>query len=159
MEHGQIVKFNKLISDYNSHHIAVKYGGYYLFLSTNDLNRREDFITEDELKDRIYKETEYNINNLPIVDLIKQHIEIMDSKEEPYKFYTSGSILKGKTTDKLYSQIVVSHDNDRFLYTIDLETFQLNYIGPYGPNITEEMKKNYTQYTNVNFNALKLKIK
>ena len=42
MEHGQIIRFDK---DYdNCPYITIKYRGQYLFLSTQTLNRRDDFV-------------------------------------------------------------------------------------------------------------------
>ena len=56
MEHGQIIRFDK---DYdNCPYITIKYRGQYLFLSTQTLNRRDDFV--EFVKDK-YEDTGVNI--------------------------------------------------------------------------------------------------
>ena len=154
MEHGQIVRFNK---DYdNCPYITIKYRGQYLFLSTQTLNRREDFV--EFVKDK-YEDTGVNILDLPILDIIEQYVEDYNKNGYKMNIYNYGMIVRHKITNKYYGVVAARFDTEELnCYLIDLETFNIIDIPMIDwDNQMTYLKDNYIYM--MNFSSLQLKIK
>ena len=121
MEHWQIIRFDK---DYdNCPYITIKYRGQYLFLSTQTLNRRDDFV--EFVKDK-YEDTGINILDLPILDIIEQYVEDYNKNGYKMDIYNYGMIIRHKITNKYYGAVAARFDTEKLnCYLIDLETFNI----------------------------------
>ena len=114
MEHGQIVRFDK---DYDRcPYITIKYRGQYLFLSTQTLNRREDFV--EFVKDK-YEDTGVNILDLPILDIIKQYVEEYNKNGYDIDIYNYGMIVKHKITNKYYGVVAARFNTEEISMIYD----------------------------------------
>ena len=154
MEHGQIVRFDK---DYDRcPYITIKYRGQYLFLSTETLNRREDFV--EFVKDK-YEDTGVNILDLPILDIIKQYVEDYNKNGYDINIYNYGMIVKHKITNKYYGVVAARFDTEEInCYLVNLETFNIIDIPIIGfNNQMSYLEDNYSYV--MNFSSLQLKIK
>ena len=154
MEHGQIIRFDK---DYDKcPYITIKYRGQYLFLSTQTLNRREDFV--EFIKDK-YEDTGVNILDLPILDIIKQYVEDYNKNGYDIDTYNYGMIVKHKITNKYYGVVAARFNTEEInCYLVNLETFNIIDI----PIIDFNNQMSYLEdnYSYVmNFSSLQLKIK
>ena len=158
MEHGRLVIFTNNYG--NSPYITVRYEDYYLFLSMDNLNRREDFvaIVRDE-----YKTLNANVKDLMIAEIVDMHIEENDYECIEVGEYLSGMILKEKISGKYYS-VIITHKRDAYdYYLIDLETFKLTKLrtevnGKDSDEQFEYVKRNYYTY-DFNFCDLNIRIK
>ena len=154
MEHGQIVRFDK---DYDRcPYITIKYREHYLFLSTETLNRREDFV--ETVKDK-YEDTGVNILDLPILDIIEQYVEDYDKNGYKIDIYNYGMIIRHKITNKYYGVVAARLDTEELnCYLIDLETFNIIDIpmDDWDSQMTY-LKDNYIYM--MNFSSLQLKVK
>ena len=154
MEHGQIVKFDK---DYDRcPYITIKYRGQYLFLSTQTLNRRDDFV--EFVKDK-YEDTGVNILDLPILDIIEQYVEDYNKNGYKMNIYNYGMIVRHKITNKYYGVIAARFDTEELnCYLIDLETFNIidMPMDDWDSQMTY-LKDNYIYM--MNFSSLQLKVK
>ena len=154
MEHGQIVRFDK---DYDRcPYITIKYRGQYLFLSTQTLNRREDFV--EFVKDK-YEDTGVNILDLPILDIIKQYVEEYNKNGYDIDIYNYGMIVKHKITNKYYGVVAARFNTEEInCYLVNLETFNIIDIPIIGfNNQMNYLEDNYSYV--MNFSSLQLKIR
>ena len=154
MEHGQIIRLDK---DYdNCPQITIKYRGQYLFLSTQTLNRRDDFV--EFVKDK-YEDTGVNILDLPILDIIEQYVEDYNKNGYKIDIYNYGMIIRHKITNKYYGVVAARFDTQELnCYLIDLETFNIIDI-PMNDWDSQMayLKDNYIYI--MNFSSLQLKVK
>ena len=154
MEHGQIVRFDK---DYDRcPYITIKYRGQYLFLSTETLNRREDFV--EFVKDK-YEDTGVNILDLPILDIIKQYVEDYNKNGYDIDTYNYGMIVKHKITNEYYGVVAARFNTEEInCYLVNLETFNIIDIPIIGFNNQMSYLEDNYSYA-MNFSRLQLKIR
>lgn len=157
MEHGDIIVFKDSFDE--SPHVTIKYDNKYLFLSLNSFNRRDNL--EATISEK-YIETGLNILDLSICDVLERRIEEQESVAFTPEDFGLGMILRNKLTDKLNSLIVIFIDGDFYLFTIDLETFEVTptniTVDSYRECTQNYINDNYYAYRYVNFSDLKIKI-
>lgn len=144
MEHGQLVQFDRLGADIVTGYITIIHEDKYLFLSTETLNRRSEFLYPHEMNEKI-TDLGVNILNIPLEQIIENYVEETDAKYVDYIGYRCGRILRHKDNGKLYSLIAIYGD-DFIVYRIDLETFRLSPLGNKDSSTDRQIATDYYMY-------------
>lgn len=144
MEHGQLVQFDRLGADIVTSYITIMHEGKCLFLSTETLNRRSEFLHPHEINEKI-ADLGINILNIPLEQIIENYAEEIDAVYVDYVMYQCGRILRHKTSGKLYSLITVL-DESFTIYRVDLETFELVLLGDKSQETDKNIASEYYMY-------------